>query len=56
MTSTPSKSLSFIVLGIVFALFVTEAWYNVDIDVEQFMPVLVAIGVGGFAKILLRKQ
>ena len=55
MTSTSSKSLPFIVLGIVFTLFVAEAWYDIDIDVEQFTPVLVAIGVGGAAKAAVEK-
>ena len=50
MTSKSSKTLPFIVLGIVVVTIVAEQAYGINIDLESYLPLLVAIGIGGAAK------
>lgn len=47
MTSNSSKALPFLVLLIVIGSMWIEVQYNVLIDLQSMMPVLVAIGLGG---------
>lgn len=47
--SPTSKSIPFIVLAIVGLTLVAETYYEIEIDVEAFVPVLTAMGVGGAA-------
>jgi len=55
MTSNSSKSLPFIVLAIVGLVFVVEAAYEIDINLEEVAPILTAIGVGGAAKAAIER-
>ena len=50
MASKYSKALPFLVLLIVISTIAAEVYYNTEIDLEEFIPVLTAIGVGGAAK------
>ena len=50
MTAKSSRTLPFIVLSIVVLTLVTEAAYDIQIDLESYLPLLIAIGIGGAAK------
>lgn len=50
MTQKSSRTLPFFVLAIVSLVILFEGYSGVRIDLEAYMPVLVAIGVGGAAK------
>ena len=54
-TSKSSKTLPFIVLGILVATLLAESYYETEIDLEAYLPLLVAIGVGGAAKSAIQK-
>ena len=49
-TSKSSKTLPFIVLGILVATLLAESFYETEIDLESYLPLLVAVGIGGAAK------
>jgi len=53
--SSKSKSLPFIVLAIVALSLAAEVYYEIEIDLAQVMPVLIAIGIGGAAKKAIEK-
>lgn len=50
MTAKSSRTLPFIVLGILVVTLIMEEVFTVDIKLEEYLPLLVAIGVGGAAK------
>lgn len=50
MASKSSKAIPFFVLFIVGGIILMEAVSGVKIDLEAYMPVLVALGLGGAAK------
>ena len=54
-TSKSSKTLPFIVLGILAVTLLAESYYDTDIDLESYLPLLVAIGIGGAAKSAIQK-
>ena len=54
MTSK-SKSLPFLVLAIVALSLLAEVYYEIEIDLNQIMPVLIAVGVAGAAKKAVEK-
>lgn len=54
-TSKSSKTLPFIVLGILAVTLLAESFYDVEIDLEAYLPLLVAIGIGGAAKSAIQK-
>lgn len=47
MASKSSKSIPFLVLAIVVFTMIAEVHYGVNIDLEQALPVLLALGVSG---------
>ena len=49
MVSQTSKTIPFIVLAIVGISLLADVAYDVDLDIEVFIPVLTAMGVGGAA-------
>ena len=49
MASNSSKALPYLVLLIVFFSLVVEVRYDVDVDLAQILPFLIAIGVTGGA-------
>lgn len=49
-TKNSSRTLPFIVLGILVATLLAESFYETEIDLEAYLPLLVAVGVGGAAK------
>lgn len=56
MTKTSSRVIPFIVIAIVVA----ALWYEAEnpgqrIDIESYMPILVALGVGGAAKSAIQR-
>jgi len=55
MTAKSSRALPFIVLAIVVLTLVAEEVYDTDIDLESYLPLLVAIGIGGAAKSAITK-
>ena len=50
MTAKSSRLLPFIVLGILVGTLITEQVYNIEINLQDYLPLLVAIGIGGAAK------
>lgn len=50
MTAKSSRTLPFIVLAIVVTTLIAEEVYAINIDLEAYLPLLVAIGIGGAAK------
>lgn len=50
MTAKSSRTLPFIVLGILACTLIAEQVYMIEIDLESYLPLLVAIGIGGAAK------
>ena len=55
MTSNSSRTLPFIVLSIVVVTLVIEEVYDTNIDLESYLPLLIAIGIGGAAKSAITK-
>lgn len=55
MTAKSSRILPFIVLGIVIVTLAAEEVYDTQIDLESYLPLLVAIGIGGAAKSAITK-
>lgn len=49
MTSKSSRALPYFAMLIVFLALVVEVHYAVDVDLEQVLPFLIAIGVTGGA-------
>ena len=50
MTSTSSKLIPFIVIAIAVGAFSVEAAYDVELDLDALIPILVPMGVAGAAK------
>ena len=50
MTAKSSRTIPFIVLGIVVVTLVAEEAFNMKINLEDYLPLLVALGIGGAAK------
>ena len=55
MTAKSSRTLPFIVLGIVVVTLVAEEVLDTKIDLESYLPLLIAIGIGGAAKSAITK-
>ena len=55
MTQPYNQALPFIAIGIVGLVLLAEVAYDIEIDIEAYMPVLVAIGVGGAAKTAIER-
>lgn len=55
MTAKSSRTIPFIVLGIVVATLIVEEVYDRDIDLEAYLPLLVALGIAGAAKSAITK-
>ncbi len=55
MTAKSSRLLPFIVLGILVGTLITEQVYNIEINLQDYLPLLVAIGIGGAAKSAITK-
>ena len=55
MTSVSSRALPFIVMAILAGTIGLEAAYDIDIDLESYLPLLVAVGIGGAAKSAITK-
>lgn len=55
MTSNSSKSIPFLVLGIVALMMLAEVYYGVDIDLETLLPFFIALGITGGAKSAIEK-
>lgn len=53
--NSKSKSLPFLVLTIVALTLLAEVYYQIEIDLNEIMPVLIAIGVAGAAKKAVEK-
>ncbi len=49
MTKKYNQALPFIVLAIVGLTLYAEVTYEIEIDINEYIPVLTAIGVGGAA-------
>lgn len=47
MASKSSKSLPFLVLAIVITTLFAESYFEIEIDLESFLPVLIPLGVTG---------
>ena len=47
MVSKSSKSLPFLVLAIVVLALGYEAYTGTAVDIESYIPVLIALGIGG---------
>ena len=50
MTSNSSKAIPFVVISIVVLTISAEVYYDTEIDLEAFLPLLVPLGIGGAAK------
>jgi len=50
MTAKSSRLLPFIVLGILVGTLITEQAFDIKINLQDYLPLLVAIGIGGAAK------
>ena len=47
MASNSSKAIPYVVLVILALTLVGEATFEIDIDLETYIPLLVAMGLGG---------
>ena len=55
MASNSSKSLPFLVLAIVIGTMAAEVYYEIQIDLQEILPLLIIIGIGGAAKVAVEK-
>ena len=55
MASNSSKTLPFLVLSIVIVTLFAESYYEIEIDLESLIPVLIPIGIGGVAISSIKK-
>jgi len=50
-----TKLMPIIVLAIVIISLVAETAYNIEINLDEYMPILVALGVAGAAKVAIER-
>lgn len=55
MTTNTSKSIPFIVLAIVVGTLALETVYDIEINIEEVIPILTAMGVAGVPLAVAKK-